>query len=143
MNFCKFKNRGALIAALALTACGKPLNSFCTLATVTERDHRNAYSYLVPYSYTTGSGTTRITHYGIRTVYVPEKNYVVFQSGLSRQVLNDRYWYDNTFIGKKVDSCYRNYETNHWFDDGKDTTAHFTHIQPQNQAVERANQNSF
>lgn len=118
---------------LLAAACGRPLDSFCIPNRVIEKDHRNAYTYVTPHSYTTCSGTkyrTCTRHYTLITHYVPEKNYVTFQSARSREVLNDKGWFDRVVVGQVLQSCYTNYEYSHVFDDGKDTTARFTNIAP-------------
>lgn len=111
-------------------ACGRPLDTFCISAAVTDRDHRNAYSYITTYRDSQGHTQLRLKH-------VPEKNYVTFQSARSKEVLNSREWYDRTRLGTKVTACYTNFEVDAWFSADVDTVARFSHITPP-EGVERS-----
>lgn len=113
------------LSIVLLFACGKPLNSFCLPATVIDRDYRRAYTYITTHT----SKSNNVFHTRIITHYVPEKNYVTVKSPKSKELINDGYWYNNTHVGSQVSACYTNYETNHIFNDGKDTTAKFQHIE--------------
>lgn len=119
-----------LIVLVLLIGCGRPLDSFCVPAEVIEKDHRQAYSYVTLDYYTTYVNQHPIRRSRLRTVYVPEKNYVTFQSARSREVINDKYWFTHTAVGRQEQACYTNYEYKHLFDDGRDTTARFTQIAP-------------